>query len=195
MTSVLIVDDHVLIREGVRSLLNRHSTMDICGEAKDGEEALEKLTELRPDIVLLDISMPRMNGIQAAREIHRILPSTKIVFFTAHPASLYYESRLEGNAFVSKLAAESQLIPTLNRLIQTETKGLDGSLSYDWQHSVAAALVSERDSLPFRIKVAQQAIAGRLTDLKPPDHDEQIALNKALRALRELTAGREDCPQ
>jgi YesN/AraC family two-component response regulator len=70
VSTVLIVDDQRLIRQGVRSLLSRHSTVNICGEASDGEEAVQKVGELHLDIVLLDIEMPQMNGIQAAQQIH-----------------------------------------------------------------------------------------------------------------------------
>jgi len=65
---ILIVDDHPLIRRRVRSLLSSHS-LHICGEAGDGDEAIERVKELRPDIVVLDIQMPRMNGIEAAEKI------------------------------------------------------------------------------------------------------------------------------
>jgi CheY-like chemotaxis protein len=187
VSTVLIVDDHASIRESVRSLLGRCSTIDICGEAKDGKEAVEKVGELRPDIVLLDITMPRMNGIQAAQEIHRILPSTKILFFTIHPLSLYDEGAPWSQGFVSKLAAETHLIPTLNHLLQTKPQGLNGPLRYQWQHSVMDAFAaSASDSSPSRIEIAERAIAIRLADLKAPDRDEQIALNEALRALRQL---------
>jgi CheY-like chemotaxis protein len=186
VSTVLIVDDHALIRSAVRSLLSGHSTIDVCGEAKDGKEALEKLQELQPDIVLLDIEMPRMNGIQTAREIHRILPAMKIVFFTIHPLSLYDEKTAWSQGFVSKLSTETHLIPTLNRLLQTEPHGLNVPLRYQWQHCVMDAFASASDSLALKIGIAEQAIAVRLTDLKAPDRDEQLAINEALRALRRL---------
>ena len=130
MSTVLIVDDHVLIREGVRALLNRHSTVDVCGAAKiGGKSAIQKVGELHPDIVLLDIQMPRMNGIQAARQIHRLEPSTKIVFFTAHPQSVFDESAMCSNGFVSKLSAETELIPILNHLLQSTAEELSGPLN------------------------------------------------------------------
>jgi DNA-binding NarL/FixJ family response regulator len=186
MSTVLIVDDHASIRQSVRSLLRRYSTIDICGEAKDGKEAIEKVGELRPDIVLLDITMPRMNGIQAAQEIHRILPSTKILFFTIHPLSLYDEGAAWSQGFVSKLAAETHLIPALNHLLQTNSEGLNSPLRYQWQHSVMDAFASAPDSLLSKIDSAEHAIAARFTDLNAPDRDEQIALNEASRALRQL---------
>lgn len=186
MTSILIVDDHVLIRENVRSLLSRNPIMHVCGEAQDGMDALEKAKEYQPEIVLIDIEMPRMNGIEAAREIHRLLPSTKIVFFTIHPLSLFDDSTSWSHGFVSKLATETHLIPTLNHLVQTVPEGLSGPLRYQWQHSIWDAFASSRDSLSLKIEIARRAIATRLTDVRTPNHDERIALNEALQALAQL---------
>ena len=185
MSTVLIVDDHELIRRSVRDLLSRDPVVDVCGEAVDGKEALEKVGELRPDIVLLDIQMPRMNGIQAAQEIHRALPSTKIVFFTIHPLSLY-EDAPWSNGFVSKLSTETHLIPTLNRLSQAEPQGLTGPLKYQWQHAVVDVFATAPESLPSKIEFAEKVIAMRLTDLKPLGRDEQVALNKALQSLQQF---------
>src|SRR5579863_3484540 len=78
---ILLVDDFQRIRSGVRSLLTSEP-MEICGEAENGREAIERVRELHPDLVLLDIVMPVMNGIDAAREIRCIAPSTKILFFS-----------------------------------------------------------------------------------------------------------------
>jgi DNA-binding NarL/FixJ family response regulator len=114
---ILLVDDHPLTRTAIRSLLNRYS-FDICGEAGDGKEAVEKAVELKPDVVLLDISMPVMNGIRAAVEIRRISPTIKIVFFTNHDIPIIVDAtRTLADGFVAKSAADSTLIPTLNRLV------------------------------------------------------------------------------
>ena len=186
MSTLLIVDDHVLIREGVRSLLNGHSAVDICGEARDGEEAIQKVGELHPDIVLLDIQMPRMNGIQAAQQIHRLDPSTKIVFFTAQPHSVFDERTMCSNGFVSKLSAETELIPILNHLVQTIPEELSGPLRYQWQHSVLDAFAADAESSAEKIAIAEEAIAVRLTDVRGPSGEELAALKSALQALEKL---------
>jgi DNA-binding NarL/FixJ family response regulator len=118
---ILLVDDFQRIRNGVRSLLKNES-LEVCGEAANGREAVERVRELQPDLVLLDIVMPAMNGIDAAREIHRIAPSTKIVFFTIEDTpQVAALVRLAGaDGLVSKTAAGRELIPTLRRLLQTE---------------------------------------------------------------------------
>jgi two-component system nitrate/nitrite response regulator NarL len=118
---ILLVDDFERIRSGVRSLLGRE-TVEVCGEAENGREAVEKVRELRPDLVLLDIFMPVMNGIEAAREIHRISPSTKILFFSIEdtPEAVAMARSLGADGFVPKSAAASELLPALKRLLHTE---------------------------------------------------------------------------
>lgn len=116
---ILIVDDYLVARTTIRSLLGWHS-FEVCGDAKNGKEAIEKVIELKPDVVLLDLNMPVMNGIQAAYQIRRIAPSTKIVFFTIHEAPEFVGAmHTLGDAFVPKSAAGTELIPALNRLAGT----------------------------------------------------------------------------
>lgn len=120
---ILIVDDHKLARITVRELLQWHE-FPVCGEAANGKEALQKVKELKPDIVLLDINMPEKNGIQTAYEIRQIAPSAKIVFLTVHKSlNIAKATRAIGHAFISKSTAGTELIPTLNRLTgRTEIK-------------------------------------------------------------------------
>ena len=113
---ILIVDDHHAARTTLRELLDWHS-FQVCGDAQNGKEAIEKVMELKPDIVLLDINMPVMNGMQAAFEIRRIAPSTKIVFLTVHDSPGFkVGTKPWGHGFVSKSAAGTDLIPTLQRV-------------------------------------------------------------------------------
>jgi DNA-binding NarL/FixJ family response regulator len=122
---ILIVDDHLAARTTIRSLLDWHS-FQVCGDAKDGKEAIDKVIELKPDIVLLDINMPVMDGVTAAHEIRRISPATKIVFLTIHDAPANVErTRLWAHGFVPKAAAGTELIPTLNRLARVSGKPPD----------------------------------------------------------------------
>jgi DNA-binding NarL/FixJ family response regulator len=116
---ILIVDDHLIARTSIRKLLDGHP-FRICGEARDGKEAIEKVIELKPDFILLDINMPVMDGIKAAHEIRVISPETRIIFLTIHdvPAFRSATERLS-DAFVSKEKANTELIPVLNRLSET----------------------------------------------------------------------------
>jgi len=118
---ILIVDDHFAARTTIRSLLDWHS-FQVCGDAKDGREAIEKVIDLRPDVVILDINMPVMDGLTAAREIRRIAPSTKIVFLTIQDTGpIVQHSKLWAHGFVPKSEAGTELIPTLNRIVGVVT--------------------------------------------------------------------------
>jgi CheY-like chemotaxis protein len=100
----------------IRELLEWHS-FQVCGDAKDGIEAIDKVVELKPDIVLLDVNMPGMSGVKAAQEIRRILPAAKIVFLTVNDEpSTVLVCRMWAHGFVRKSAAGTELIPTLSRL-------------------------------------------------------------------------------
>jgi DNA-binding NarL/FixJ family response regulator len=81
---ILIADDHDLVRRGLRDLLESHAGWEICGEATSGREAVNKTQELKPDVVILDISMPGLNGVEAARQIRKTSPFTEILILSMH---------------------------------------------------------------------------------------------------------------
>lgn len=122
MAGILIVDDYPLARTTIKGLLGWHE-MYVCGEAKDGKEAVEKSKTLNPDVVLLDMNMPVMNGIQAAFEIRRVSPQTKILFLTVvGPKEAAAGARLLADGYVQKSNAGKELIPTLERLLSNTPK-------------------------------------------------------------------------
>jgi DNA-binding NarL/FixJ family response regulator len=108
---VLIVDDHTLIRDGIRALLSLASDIEVVGEAANGKEALEKARELSPDVVLMDLSMPIMGGLEATRRIRKESPETKILALTQYDDNDYVIPAIEAGArgFVTKMAAFSEL--------------------------------------------------------------------------------------
>ena len=118
---ILIVDDSAIARRSIRVLLH---SFEICGEATDGREGIAKVLELKPDICLMDINMPVMSGIQAAAEIRRLSPATKIVFLSLYDTSPVRNNTRKFDGFVSKPAAGTELIPLLNSLT-----GMDGNRS------------------------------------------------------------------
>ena len=120
MFRVLIVDDHELIRTGVRTLLASEPRLEVCGEAKNGREGVEQVKYLHPDLVVLDISMPVMGGLEAAAEIRRVAPKTKIVILSMHDsAPLTEQLRKAGaDAFVTKSEAGVKLLQIVRFLLE-----------------------------------------------------------------------------
>jgi len=111
------VDDHEIVRIGVRLLLSDRDNWEVCGEARDGFEAVKKVAELSPDIVILDMTMPILSGLDAAKQIREIAPSTRIVFFSTH--EMPTAARLVGaDAFVTKSLAAEQLEKTIDAVLQ-----------------------------------------------------------------------------
>ena len=120
MIRVLIVDDHEIIRQVIRTLLGPDPNICIVGEASNGVEALHLTAQLNPDVVLMDIAMPQMNGIEAALAIHDNWPSICVILITALAADTYVEiSKLCGaRAFLPKETLRNELVSTLYRAVQ-----------------------------------------------------------------------------
>ena len=115
---ILIVDDHEVARMGVRMLLTNGGSFEVCGEAKNGMEAIRLVPELSPQLVILDVSMPGLNGFETAARLRQIAPSVKIVFFSVH--DIPTTARWVGaDAFVSKSSAPQELVLTVNRVLQS----------------------------------------------------------------------------
>ncbi len=108
---VLLADDHALLREGIRALLSREGDIEVVGEAADGREAIARCRALRPDVVLLDIAMPGLGGLEAALEIRKETPDTKILVLTQYEDREYVTRFLKAGAagYVLKKAAGAEL--------------------------------------------------------------------------------------
>lgn len=117
---ILIVDDHESIRKILRSFLEGETDFHVCGEAVDGYDAIDKAQELQPDLIILDLCMPRMGGIQAAKILRQMLPQTPIVLFTSHHDALRtYDARAAGiDAVVPKDGELSFLERSVQSLLQ-----------------------------------------------------------------------------
>jgi PAS domain S-box-containing protein len=115
---ILVVDDHEAVRRGLRLLLSARSDWTVCGEAKDGVEAVEKTKSLHPDLVLMDISMPRMDGAQATRIIRREVPETGVIIISQNDSKLMSQQANDvgARAFVAKNNIARELLPTIEKV-------------------------------------------------------------------------------
>lgn len=95
---VLLADDHAIVLEGLRTLLEKQQDVEIIGEAKTGRQALQLVNELLPDVVIMDIGMPDLNGIEATRQIHERLPSTKVIALSMHSDKQFVTGMLRAGA-------------------------------------------------------------------------------------------------
>jgi DNA-binding NarL/FixJ family response regulator len=122
MSSILIADDHVLFREGLHGLIGHWEDFEVCGEASNGSEALKMARELLPDIILMDINMPVMDGIEATRRISRELPSIKIVMLTmsAEEDNLFNAIKSGAQGYVLKDTPSKRLHDELRGMLRGE---------------------------------------------------------------------------
>lgn len=112
---LFLVDDHAIVRAGVRSLLSAHDQLLVVGEAESGEEALIRVPAAQPDVVLLDLSLPGMNGIATARALRAALPAVRLVALSMHEDPEYVQGFLEagGSGYVPKSSLEAQLVDAI----------------------------------------------------------------------------------
>ncbi len=112
---VLIVDDHTIVRQGLRAILEAEPDIEVVGEAADGREAVKKVAALAPDVVVMDVSMPRMNGLEATARIIKEQPGTRIVALTMHGSEEYVYSCLKSGArgYLLKESASSDLVEAI----------------------------------------------------------------------------------
>jgi DNA-binding NarL/FixJ family response regulator len=142
MIRVLIADDHGIVRSGLRMLIERQGDMSVVAEADDGVDALEQTQAERPDVAVLDVSMPRMTGLQAAREIRAHSPDTRVLLLSMHDDERYFFEGLEAGAagYVLKRAADTDLIDAL-RTVAAGRTFLSGDaqelLMREWQEGRA----------------------------------------------------------
>jgi NarL family two-component system response regulator LiaR len=120
MIRVLVVDDHAILRDGIRSILESQDDIIVIGEASDGVEALEYVKRLMPDIVLMDISMPKINGLEATRLIKERFPSVKVLILTQHDNREYITPALQAGAagYVLKRSGRREMLNALRQVYE-----------------------------------------------------------------------------
>lgn len=176
-TRLIIAEDHNLVREGIRRILQNSGDVLVVGEARDGEEAVQMAAALRPDVVLMDISMPGLNGIEATKRIKDQLPSTAVLVLTAHDESPLVVTLLEAGAkgYLLKTAYSEELIgavrtvraggTVLSRTVSPWTLGTTGRSPGPPTGGDGADRLTDREMEVLRLVakgLTNKAIAGQL---------------------------------
>ena len=165
--TILLVDDHILFRKGLRLLIDEEPDMSAVGEAGDGKEALEKVRELAPAVVIMDISMPDFNGIDATRQIVSEVPSVKVVALSMHAGKRYVEDMLQAGAagYILKKSAPEDLVNGIRTVVQGDvylSPTITGVVVSKYKELLAqSALTAHReDTLPIlRTKLQRPALS------------------------------------
>jgi DNA-binding NarL/FixJ family response regulator len=123
MIRILLADDHNVVRKGLRGTLEEYADWNVCGEASNGREAVRLALELKPDIVVLDLTMPELNGIEATRQIKKSLPQAEVLIFTMHETEEMILSAFEAGArgFVLKSDDELELVEAIKVISRHKT--------------------------------------------------------------------------
>ncbi len=133
---ILLVDDHTIMRDGIRALLDLQDDIEIVGEASDGKETIEKARELVPDVVVMDIVMPGIDGLEATRRIRKSIPAAKVLVLTQYELKEYMQSAVKAGAtgYLPKKALSSELLTAIRTVNQGD---------YYFYPSAVAALVDD----------------------------------------------------
>jgi DNA-binding NarL/FixJ family response regulator len=140
MPRVLIVDDHAFIRRGVQTILHPFPEWELCGEADNGNDAIRMAEELKPEVIIMDLSMPGLNGIEATRAIRKTQPAVKIVLLTLHESAELVRSAFRAGArgYLLKTDAEQELVKAL-----TVVTGQGTYISPRFDSTVVKSVISE----------------------------------------------------
>jgi chemotaxis response regulator CheB len=124
--AVLLAEDHTIVRQGLRLLIEADGDIEVVGEAKTGREAIQKTGDLHPEIVVMDIAMPQLNGIQATRQILKAFPATKVLILSAHSDPEYVEQVVKEGATAGRDLAMLEVTSFLHRKSGTEADFVEG---------------------------------------------------------------------
>jgi len=152
-TTIILVDDHVLIREGLSQLLLTFENVNVVGEASDGYEAIKLAEKLKPDIMIVDISMPKLRGVEAIKEIKRVSPLTRILVLSMHDREEYIKQSLKNGAsgYILKNSASEELKSALKFVLKGQiylSPAISKSIVSNWlSESIAGGGKKDREGL------------------------------------------------
>jgi DNA-binding NarL/FixJ family response regulator len=179
---VLLADDHAILREGLKALINVHPDMEVVGEAADGKAACHRTKELRPDVVVMDVSMPNVNGVQATRDVRRQWPNVRVLALTVHEERSYLRELMEAGAsgYVLKRSAAEDLVHAvrvvargdvyldpsvtavvLGKLARTHLPGKDARLELSEREAEVLRLIAQGHSnkeIADRLKISIKTV-------------------------------------
>jgi len=153
-TTILIADDHDIIRAGIKNILNNQPKYSVAGEAVDGQDTLSKVKKFKPDILLLDISMPKISGLDIIEDIHQISPKTKILIISLHKASAYVIKAFRAGiaGYLNKENAAEELLQALHKIVNNKIYLTSAASSY----LIEKALENPQKSAKSREEVLTQ---------------------------------------
>ena len=199
---ILIADDHEVARRGIRFVLEAHPGWEVCGEAKDGREAVEMASTLKPDIVLLDVGMPNLNGLDAARQILAASPDMRILILTMHDSEQVVREVLSAGArgFVLKSDAGRDLLTAIEALEEQRTffttkvsqMVLDGYLHPESETDSSRSMLTPREREVIQLlaegKTSKEvAVALRLSVKTAETHRTNLMRKLNLHSVADLT--------
>lgn len=158
MVKIILIDDHQLVREGLRALLEKKPGLEVVGEATNGRDGITLAREQRPDIVVMDVAMPDLNGIDATRRILQFLPDTKVIGLSMHADARYVERMVSAGAmgYLHKHRASSELVTTIERV---RCGKLCISPEYDAMETGDSGMEPSSDVLTVREREVLQLLA------------------------------------
>lgn len=161
-TRIVIADDHDIIRAGIKSVLKGHAEYEVCAEASNGEEALDVVEKIKPDILLLDITMPKISGLDIIARIKRVSAKTKIIIISVHKLGAYVSKALQQgvSGYLNKENVAEELILALARVAagkvylgEAISEYLAGTAKEPKKKNEAIALLNERENDVLRLTV------------------------------------------
>lgn len=166
---IVLADDHQLVRAGLRSLLDKEPDLQVVAEAADGREAVRLVTQHEPDLAILDIGMPNLNGIEATRQIRAAVPQTKVIALSMHAGAQFVGGMFEAgaSAYLLKDSAYEELLEAVRAVLVGRiylSRDITGVVVQDYVRRAAAApKVSETSLTPREREIAQLLAEGRST--------------------------------